>query len=735
MKKTIALFACVCSVMGYAQVVQDSAKSSKSIKLDEVVVNAQRYAKQKRKITQQVESISKKEIEFQNFQTTADVLGNSGVLAVQKSQQGGGSPVIRGFEANRILLLVDGIRMNNLIYRGGHLQNSITVDRNMLENVDVLFGPSSTIYGSDALGGAIYLQTKNPKLLAESDNKSFSGNVLTNYSSVNKGKFGHFDFNYATNKFAFLTSVSYNDFDDLTMGKQKNGKNGYFGERPFYVQNINGVDTQVANDNKYVQKFTGYKQFDFMEKILYQPNSTTKHNLNLQYSTTNDIPRYDRLTDVDGAGNLKTAVWNYGPQKRLLAGYKFSKAKTILNSDMNLGISYQNVEESRITRGFGSEKLNSRIEEVNIFGLTSDFKTKIGNGDLIYGADVYYDDLNSNANQKNITTGAEVPLDTRYPDGKNNSLKAEAFVAYSNDISKTASFNASFRGGYSALKSKINTNFLDLPYSTVQQKNFTYSGAIGIVNNPSKNTKLAFNLASAYRAPNVDDLSKIFESAPGVLIVPNKNLIPEKTVTADLSITFWNGSRFQFENTFFVTKIFDPILTDKFTFNGQTSVVYEGVNSQVYANQNQGTGNVFGYFANLKAYLLKSVLLYGTFNFTDGKVHNNAGNFPLDHIAPFYGKTGVKFESNKIDVDLYMLYNGNKSLAKYSPSGEDNLQYAPANGMPAWETYNLKTSFSLLKELKVFAGVENILDTQYRTFASGINAGGRNFYLGGKYNF
>ena len=116
-------------------------------------------------------------------------------------------------------------------------------------------------------------------------------------------------------------------------------------------------------------------------------------------------------------------------------------------------------------------------------------------------------------------------------------------------------------------------------------------------------------------------------------------------------------------------------------------------------------------------------------------MRNDSGSFPLDHIAPFYGKTGLKFESKRVNLDLFMLYNGNKSLSKYSPSGEDNLQYAPPNGMPAWETYNLKTSFLVLKELTIFSGLENIFDTQYRTFASGINAGGRNFYLGGKYNF
>ncbi|MBC7642024.1 MAG: TonB-dependent receptor plug domain-containing protein [Flavobacterium sp.] len=289
MKKIIAILVSGCTVIGFSQIEKDTTKS---IKLNEIVVNSQRFAKSKRTITQQLASISKKEMELQNSQNTADIFANLGTLSVQKSQQGGGSPVLRGFEASRILLLVDGIRMNNLIYRAGHLQNSITVDKNMLENIDVLFGPSSTIYGSDALGGAIYLQTKNAKLLSENGNKAFSGNVLSNYSSVNKGNSGHFDFNYASSKFALLSSFSFNDFGDLKMGKRKNSNYPFFGEREFYTQTINGVDTKVANDDKYVQKFSAYKQYDFMQKLVYQQNSSTRHIINLQYSTTNDIPKY-----------------------------------------------------------------------------------------------------------------------------------------------------------------------------------------------------------------------------------------------------------------------------------------------------------------------------------------------------------------------------------------------------------------------------------------------------------
>ena len=282
---------------------------------------------QKEKLPNKLKVFLKKKSSFKISNPVLMCLGNSGTLAVQKSQQGGGSPIIRGFESSRILLLVDGVRMNNLIYRAGHLQNIVTVDKNMLENVDVLFGPSSTIYGSDALGGAIYLQTKNAKLLSDTENKKFSGTALTSYSSVNQGKSGHLDFNFAGQKWASLTSFSYNDYGDLKMGKHKNGRNDFFGERPFYVVTNDGVDTKVANDDKYVQKFSGYTQYDFMQKIVFQQNSSTQHSLNLQYSTTSDIPRYDRLTDLGSNGKFKSAVWNYGPQKRLLSAYKLAKRR------------------------------------------------------------------------------------------------------------------------------------------------------------------------------------------------------------------------------------------------------------------------------------------------------------------------------------------------------------------------------------------------------------------------
>lgn len=736
MKKIVSIIALGSSFVIFSQT-NDSIKN-----LEEVKLEAQRYITSSKRNPQQVQRITKKDIEFGNFQTTAEMLSNTGKLFVQKSQQGGGSPVIRGLESSRILLLVDGVRMNNLIYRGGHLQNVITVDENMLESTDILFGSASTPFGSDAMGGAINLITKKTLLISQNNGKAFSSSLNTRYGTVNKEKSGYADFRFSGEKWATLTAVSYNDFDDLKMGKKKNGNNDFFGLRPFYVQTVNGVDSVVENPDPYVQKFSGYTQYNAMQKVLFQPNESTSHNLNLQYSTTNDIPRYDRLTDIRN-GNLRYATWNYGPQKRLSAGYKFSKNNAFLNSDLSIGTNFQDIEESRINRSRNNPSEESRVEKVKVYSLNIDLKAKLGKGELLYGAEAFYDDLKSTANARNIQTGANSAISTRYPDGKNYTLRTDAFATYYAKINDNTSYNLGARAGYTTLSSEFkDKTFFPFPFNTIEQKNFTYSAAAGIVNNSTKNVKIAFNVASGFRTPNVDDLAKVFETTTGTptqngtIYVPNPNIKPEKNITGDLGITIYSGKTFEFENTAFYTRLFDIIAVDRFTYEGESTIDYNGFPADVYASQNKNQGYVFGYSTSVKWNILKAFKFYGSYNFTYGRVvEEDQSERPLDHIPPHYGKIGFNYENKWLNLDLNMLYNGKKNLKDYSSSGEDNLQYAPADGMPEWQTYNFKAAIKPFNALTVYAGVENILDIQYRVFASGINAPGRNFYAGTKLNF
>src|SRR5690606_28024549 len=127
--------------------------------LDEVVMSISKSQQQRKDIPQKIAVINAQNTAFAAPQTSADLLSNSGKIFVQKSQLGGGSPMIRGFATNRILITVDGVRMNNAIFRGGNIQNIISLDPFAVKNTEIIFGPGSVIYGSDAMGGVMNFYT------------------------------------------------------------------------------------------------------------------------------------------------------------------------------------------------------------------------------------------------------------------------------------------------------------------------------------------------------------------------------------------------------------------------------------------------------------------------------------------------------------------------------------------------------------------------------------------------
>lgn len=731
MKKNIFYITLVLPIFGWGQTLKDTIVTE----LNEVVVSI-KVPKNYERLPNQIEVITAKQIDFQNFQSTAEVLSNSGSLFVQKSQQGGGSPVIRGFEASRVLLLVDGVRMNNLIFRAGHLQNIITVDESILDNVGIFYGPSSTLFGSDALGGTVAMTTKRAKFLSEVKNR-YTGGTSTRYSSSNQEKSVSFNLNYATSKFASFSSLAYNDFGDLKMGKTKNHNGDYFGERPFYVATIGGVDQLMVNDDKYVQKISGFKQYNFLQKLAFKTNSGSEHGLNFQFSTSSNVPRYDRLTDPSSSTVLRNAEWYYGPQQRVLAIYSLTKSNAFLGSDMKVNFAYQNAQESRHNRRFGNYNLQHREENVNMYSASLDLTKKGSKSDFFYGFETYFETLKSSAYAKNINTGVQTVLDTRYPNGDNNMMRNDFYVSFNHTFSEKTFWNTGARVGITTLRSTIaNNTFFSLPFNSISQGNLTYSGAIGIVHNSSNNVMLKANVSSGFRAPNIDDLAKIFESVPGTLIVPNEDLKPEKTVTLDLGFVLKSDSkRFKIENTYFYTRLYDAIVMASSRFNGLSTIIYDGAPSAVFANQNKRKAFITGLSTNVIVAVLNNLHFNANFNYTLGKVVENGNQSPLDHISPYFGKIGFLFTQKSITLEAYILYNGKKALSAYSSSGEDNLVYAPATGMPAWETYNFKAGFTVIENATIFAGVENIVDTQYRTFSSGINAPGRNIYAGLKYSF
>ncbi|MFM2202308.1 MAG: hypothetical protein RL040_1508 [Bacteroidota bacterium] len=705
------------------------------IQLNEIVISYNKTEEKKNNIAQQIEVIDSKSINRAQSQTTADLIAQNGSVLVQKSQQGGGSPIIRGFEASRILLVIDGVRMNNLIYRSGHLQNIMTVDNISLDRAEILFGPASTQYGTDALGGVIHLFTKKP-ILSIDDTPATNLTVRSRYSSVNQESTSGVDINLGWKRFASRTIASYSIFGDLRGGSDANPF--YDGE---YIQRNNfidsdfdkpgsyGIDSIIVNDDPTLQVKSGYKQYNVLQKFLFRQSDKVSHQLNLQYSNSSNVPRYDRLTDLSG-GTLKWSEWYYGPQERAMLSYDLDiKNASGFFQTYRLNANHQFIEESRHQRRYRKSNLDQRMENVAVSGLNFFAQHKDEKHELQIGIDGQWNRLKSTAWSTNIYTGEVEGLDTRYPDGDNKMALAGVYASHLWKITRKTNITDGVRIGYSTLRSTIiDTSFFRLPFSEIQQNSPTYSGNIGIVHNLSEKLKVSGLISSAFRVPNIDDLAKIFESQPGDLIVPNPNIKPEKSISYEIGANAIIGSILRWDNTLYYTTFIDAIQTGPFTFNGSDSIVYDGSLSRVLAAQNSGEAYIYGFNSAIKTAPIRNISASASVNYTYGRIKADTGEQPLDHISPLMARMSIAYEKDHFFAEGYALYNGQKKLADYSVSGEDNLNYATSVGMPAWYTLNLRAGYSFKQGFDIQCGIENILDTEYRVFASGINAPGRNFY-------
>ncbi len=702
--------------------------TQREILMYEVVFSANKGEEEKADVPYSIEVIDSKDVAFSNPQTTGDMLLNTGQVFVQKSQMGGSSPVIRGFEASRVLMVIDGVRMNNAIYRAGHLQDCITIDPNTLERTEVIFGPSSTMYGSDALGGTMHFYSRKP-LLSLDDSMYSSARGMLRYSSANNEQTGHVDVNFGWKKWALLTSITQSSFGDLRMGANGNPAYGNYDWCRYYVVREDNKDSVYSNSNPLIQKFSGYTQLDLNQKILFQPHAKVSHLLNLQYSTSSAIPRYDRLQQMLG-GLPRFAEWSYGPQNRLFGSYTLAmQGDSAWYDQAKFIAAFQKIDQDRITRRRDNVNRNSQEEDVMVFSLNADFAKELKKNELRYGMELTHNIVNSTATNTDITTGTITDAVTRYPDGGSTMSTAAIYLSHSWEISEKLILSDGIRFTYTNLHSQwSDTTFYPFPFSEVNQTNFSPSGNLGLVYRPSEkfNTHLMFS--TGFRSPNVDDMSKVFESISGTLVVPNPELNPEMVIGAEWGFDVQLSPGVHFTSSVFYSSMFNAIVIRDFQLNGQDSVLFDGSMSKVVAAQNVNNAFITGFSSGLYADFNEHFSFRSTVTATYGRYEDVANDtvVPLDHIPPVFGQTGLVFHSRGLEAEIFTRYNGWKHLSEYSPSGEDNAGQATAYGTPAWATLNIRGTYQVNKYLGLSFACENILDQNFRNFASGISAPGRN---------
>ncbi|MDC1400354.1 TonB-dependent receptor [Polaribacter sp.] len=728
--------------------------TKESEQLDEVVLSVFKNKQKSNRIAEQVAVLSQKEIRKISPQTSADLLTTIPGIKVQKSQFGGGSPVLRGMESNRILLVVDGVRMNNAIYRKGHLQNAISIAPNQLDRTEVVFGPSSVIYGSDALGGVIHYYTKTPKL---SDETKVKTDFFTRFSGVNNEITSNVSVALSFKNWASFTSVSYSDFGDLKMGKKRSHGFDDWGKVFYFSENSNGTfrENPTLNTEANLQKNTGYMQTDVLQKFYVPLSENTELKLNIQYSKSSNIPRFDRLselTDPTNSASLKFAEWYYGPQERFL----FSP-QLLLNPNKkwlqkgSITFAYQNIKESRIQRKFGSLDRSYRNEMVNLFSVNGDFSVPLKENQkriLTYGFELAYNDVTSNALGKTLAvSNDEVTgfsddflVQSRYPDGGSNYLSSAIYLGYRQDISAKATLNTGVRFTNTHLQANwIDQTFITLPDPSITIANAAITATLGYVYKPSKNWQINSVLSSGFRAPNIDDVGRVREKS-GNITIPNIYVAPEFAYSAEFGLQkYFNNRRFRIGGNVFYT-LLDNYIQRDFVYapdGSNLQVAFDGEFGNAVSNQNKGRAYITGFTSSYLGKISNRWNTSGFITYTKGRTYDTKE--PLSSIPPLFGQFEVNYKIGKLELGADFRFNSKKNIEDFNfTEGIDNHDLTPIidsnatndefkyYGSPSWNTLGFNGRYSFNDTLSFQARIANLFDEHYIEFASGVSAPGRN---------
>ena len=700
----------------------------KNILIDEYVISASKSRESKLIIPYMVDVLEEETLRESTGLTSAEILEGTGNIMVQRTQGGGGSPILRGFEANKILLVVDGVRLNNAIYRSGHLQNSITIDHTILERTEVIFGPTSIIYGSDALGGVIHYYTRDP-VLSEEVQTRFDVQAYTQYATASRAKTGHLDFSVGRQKWGSLTSMTYKDLGDIRMGSRRNPYLDDWGKVMHFVDQVNGLDSTMVNENPEIQKNTGYTQLDVLQKFRYTPSRYTDWILNMQYSTSSDVDRLDKLNDYSG-DHLKYASYYYGPQNRLLLSLKNVLRKdNPFFTNMTSIAAFQRIDEDRNSRKFRVDELLSQQEDVSVFSLNMDLLKIWGSRHkLNYGLELNHNTVASDAWYESVVSGDRRPAQTRYPGGGSQTWNASVYGSYKWILGEKLLINGGARYNRGGLASE----FIDgiQPLHQIDIVNGAVTGSLGMIFTPSDNWQINTIFSSGFRNPNVDDYGKV-RAKDGTITVPNVDISPEYSYNAEIGLSRIVEGYMKIELVGYYSYLKDAIVRTGYQLNGEDSLYYDGDLYRITTNYNAGQGYIYGTFMRFTSNLNKNFTLKGTLNYTRG--HNLTDDVPLGHIPPIFGRTSITYRRSRFSLDTYVVYNGWKHSDDFSPYGEDNEGEAMEFGFPSWWTANLKAGFQVGNHLDFIVAVENLFDQFYKPYASGISAPGRNFILTGRF--
>ena len=632
------------------------------------------------------------------YRTLPEALAEVPGVLVQKTGRGQGSPYLRGFTGFRTLLLVDGIRLNHAAMRSGPNQYWGTVDPMTIDRIEIFKGPSSVLYGSDAIGGTVNAISRSPLVTGS---PSLGGRLYHRYSSAEQSHTSRVEAEGSFNTHsATLLGISSRDFGELRAG-------GDTGRLPG----------------------TGYDEFDGDAKMVFYPSDELEVVLALQSFSMNDAPRThstilsrsyrgttigsDLRRDFDQDRRLAYLQAHWEPE----AADLFSRA--------TFSISVQQHEEAE-HRVRSNGKLRHQGFEDTVFGTFLQAETSSRIGQLTMGAEYYRDSIDSFFSEYEV----DGSLGVRRPRGPvANDSTYDLLGVYIQDVfdlSERLELTAGGRLNYASADAQVvdpdptDANVID-PVSD------SFSAAVGSLRATYRvedNWMFYGGVSEGFRAPNLSDLTRFDISRSGEVEIPAPGLEPEEYTSLELGTRFSIG---ELDAYLAAHHTFIDGLIVRFPVPGQT---IDGL--PVVTKDNTSDGFVRGIELGGSLFLSEQTKLFGALAWLEGETENPSSGIdePLSRLMPLTGLLGMRWTSKDrswwVEGTLTMVSGQDKLSARDA----NDTQRIPPGGTPGFSVYSLRAGKEINENLEVFLGLENIADKDYRLHGSGQNEAGLNALIG-----
>lgn len=653
---------------------------------DAVVITASRFERSKFNITEAASVLSEQDLSITNPRSTPEALMGSAGVWVQKTNHGGGSPIIRGLVGNQVLLMVDGIRLNNTTYRYGPNQYLATVDPGLIERAEVIRGAGSVMYGSDALGGVVQLFSKTPQF--RNGGSGLTGSVTGKWMSAGMEKSGRLELDWGSERMAVHGGLSVRSFGDIVAGGS-----------------LGTLDP------------TGYEEVAADFKTLTRTGTDGVLTAAFQHHEQRHVPRYDQVQQ----GGFE--LWEFNPQVRQLGYLRWERAtRNPLLSSLRITTSVNRSLEEVQSRRNNSLDLMRFRDEINTYGVIAEgFSSFNEHWQAQSGVEWYYDRVDSRASVLNESSGIVTPVRGSYADG----ATASNFAAFTSHAYEAGPWALTAGARFNAITLRVSDErFGDVrirPEALVMNAGLSYQIA--------SQYRLFANVNSGFRAPNIDDISRFGPVESTVFEVPSANLSPEKSRTAEVGIKM-RSRKINVSLSAYYTRLIDLIDRVPVSFEGQDSLE----NRRVYQKQNVSKSEVRGFEAEGEWSISNQLSLYANITYTYGE--NLSRNEPMRRIPPVFGRVSLLYRHSagfwsRLDYlsagDQDRLAAGDRSDSRIAVRLRDDA-------MPGWSVFNLYVGYTY-RRISLIASGQNLFDEAYRVYASGVDGYGRSLLLTAKFQF